>query len=76
MMDQAGRLAGWARSPGNAHGLHSLLALLEGVPANALIAGQAYDTDATLALLDARNIAAAIPSRANRKAPRQYDPGV
>ena len=37
---------------------------------------KAYDANATLSLLEARDIAAAIPSRAKRKAPRWHDPGV
>ena len=45
-------------------------------PPNELIADKAYDTNATLWLLRAREIAAVIPSRVNRKAPRWCDPGV
>ena len=61
MVDQVGPLAGLARAPGISH---------------ELIAAQAYDANAALALLAERNIAAVMPSRANRKAPRWPDPGV
>ena len=71
-----GRLVGFRLTPGNAHEPHSLSALLEGIPANELIADKAYDTNAALALLAERDITAVIPPRANRQAPRQYDSGV
>ena len=76
LVDKAGRLAGFALTPGNAHEPHSLPTLLDGALASELIADKAYDTNVTLSLLEARDIAAAIPSRDNRKAPRWYDPGV
>ena len=67
LMDQVGQLAGLVLAPGNAHEPHSRPALPDGVPANELIAAQAYDTNAALALLAERNIAAVTPSRANRR---------
>ena len=76
MVDKGGQLAGFVLTPGNGHEPHSLPDLLEGVPTHELIADKAYDTNDTLALLRAREIAAVIPSRANRKAPRWCDPGV
>lgn len=50
--------------------------LLDGAPANELIADKAYDANATLVLLEARGITGGVPSRTNRKAPRRYAPGV
>ena len=44
------------------------------MPTSEPIADQAYDTNAVLSLLAAREIAAVIPSRGNRKAPRRCDP--
>lgn len=76
LVDKAGRLAGFALTPGNAHEPHSLPTLLDGALASELIADKAYDSNVTLSLLEARDIAAAIPSRDNRKAPRWYGPGV
>ena len=76
LVDKAGRLAGFALTPGNAHEPHSLPTLPDGALASELIADKAYDANVTLSLLEARDIAAAIPSRANRKAPRWYAPGV
>ena len=76
LVDIAGRLAGFALTPGNAHEPHSLPTLLDGALAGELIADKAYDANVTLSLLEARDIAAAIPSRDNRKVPCWYDPGV
>ena len=73
LVEKAGRLAGFARSPSNAHEPHSLPALLAGAPASALIANKAYEANATLSLLDERDIAAVMLSRENRKASRWYD---
>ena len=76
LVDKAGRLAGFALTPGNAHEPHSLPTLLDGALASELIADKAHDANVTLSLLEARDIAAAIPSRANRKVPRWHAPGV
>ena len=76
LVDKAGRLAGFALTPGNAHEPHSLPTQLDEALASELIVDKAYDANATLSLLEARDIAAVIPSRAKRKAPRWHDPGV
>ena len=76
LVDKAGRLAGFALTPGNAHEPHSLPTQLDEALASDLIVDKAYDANATLSLLEARDIAAVIPSRAKRKAPRWHDPGV
>ena len=74
MVDKVGRRAGFVLTPGNAHEPHWLSGLLDGAPANELIADKAYDTNAALALLAERGITTVIPSRANRQAPRRYAP--
>ena len=76
MVDKGGQRAGLALTPGNGREPHSRPGLLEGVPTQELVADKAYDTNDTRSLLGAREIAAVIPSRANRKAPRWCDPGV
>ena len=76
MVDKGGPRAGLALLPGNGHEPHSQPDLREGVPTNELIADKAYDANAALLRLAAREIAAVIPSRRNRKAPRRCDPGV
>ena len=58
LVDKVGRLVGFRLTPGNAHEPHSLSALRDGILANELIADQAYDTNATLALLAERDITA------------------
>lgn len=50
--------------------------LLDGAPANELIADKAYDANATLVLLEARGITGVVPSRTNQKSPCWYYPGV
>ena len=69
MVDKVGRRDGFTLTPGNAHEPHSL-------PAKELIADGAHDTNAAPAPLAKRDIATVISSRANRKVPRRYAPGV
>ena len=73
LVEKAGRLAGFALTTGSAREPDSLPALLAGVPASALIANKAYEANATLSLLDERDIATVMLSRENRKASRWYD---
>ena len=76
MVDKGGPRAGLALTPGNTHEPHSLPDLRDGAPTQELIADKAYDANDTLSLLRAREIAAVIPSRGNRKAPRRCDPAL
>lgn len=47
--------------------------LLEGVPAEVVIADKGYDSKALVAAVEARGAEAVIPSRKNAKQPRAYD---
>lgn len=51
-------------------------ALLDGLVASAVVGDRAYDSDALLAGIEGRGMAAVIPSRANRKQPRVLDRAV
>jgi len=46
---------------------------LEEVEPKAFLAGKAYDADALIEHPDARQVTLVIPSKANRRAPRQTD---
>lgn len=61
-------------TPGQAHDLEGADVLLEGLEVGALIADRAYDADErVIARLEAERIEPVIPSRSNRKQPRDYD---
>ena len=47
--------------------------LIEGLPAEYLMADKAYDTNALLNWCDGNNVVAVIPPKANRKHKREYD---
>jgi transposase len=47
--------------------------LIEGLPAQAVLADKAYDADHLLRYLEEHNIQAVIPPRANRLEQRDYD---
>jgi len=60
-------------SPGQAHDLACAEPLLENTDPQACIADKAYDADAFIDTLTARNIIVVIPPKANRKATRECD---
>ena len=60
-------------TPGQAHDLTGAQLLLDDADPQALIGDKAYDADPLLNTLAQRNIAAVIPPKANRKAPRTCD---
>ena len=47
--------------------------MIEGIDAGHLIADKGYDSDAIVAQAHAQGMQAQIPSRKNRKVPREYD---
>lgn len=64
--------------PGNVAEVKELPTLLDGVPLNEtreLLGDKAYDSNAVRDLLASRDIAATIPSKANRKEPIWFDEG-
>lgn len=59
---------------GERHEITQAVALLEGYTAEAVLADQAYDSQTLVAWLEQQGIEAVIPSRTNRRMPREYDP--
>ena len=60
-------------TPGQAADITQAEALLENLEPNAVIADKGYDSDALVDALADREIAAVIPPKTNRKAPRKTD---
>lgn len=60
-------------TPGQAHDITQAVPLLDHVVPGALLADKGYDSDALVAALELRGIAPVIPSKANRKQPRDTD---
>ena len=73
LVDALGYLVCFELLPGQAHDLAGTPPLLEGVDFGALIGDKAFDADWLVADLDARGAAAVIPSKSNRKNPRDHD---
>lgn len=75
--DREGRVAALKLSPGQDHDLTSAFELLDAVPAETvLLADKAYDADAFMEALEARNIRPDIPNRSNRKEKRGFFPSL
>jgi transposase len=60
-------------TPGQAADVTQAPALLDGVPAEVVIADKGYDSAALVDRIEAAGAEAVIPPRANRKVPRPYD---
>ena len=60
-------------TPGQVHDVTQADALMDDVEVTLTIADKAYDSDAFVALLGKQQSEAVIPSRKNRKQPREYD---
>jgi transposase len=60
-------------TPGQAADVTRAKALLEGLPAEVVIADKAYDSREVVEEIEARGAEAVIPSLSNRKEPRVYD---
>ncbi len=60
-------------TPGNLSDVGQLPALIEGLPAKALLADKGYDANAVVELAVAAGMEPIIPSRSNRKLPRPLD---
>lgn len=76
MTDGQGHLVQFLIRPGNVAEAQELPALLDGVPLHEtreLLGDKAYDSNGVRAGLAARDIAATIPSKANRKEPIPFD---
>jgi transposase len=72
--DALGNPTGFHLTPGDAHDLVGADALLPGLEADALLADKAYDAEErVIGPLQQAGTVPVIPSRANRKTPREYD---
>ena len=60
-------------TPGQAADVSQAERLMEGVPAEVVIADKGYDSQAVVDKVEARGAEAVIPSRKNSKQPRAYD---
>ena len=73
MVDGRGLPVGLALTPGQAHDLTAVPALIDVLPANGrLIADKAYDADWLRKLLRQRRIRTCIPPTRSRRMPRRY----
>ena len=60
-------------TPGQVHDITQAPALMKEVDVEVTIADRGYDSEAFVTLLEQEGIEAVIPSRENRKEPREYD---
>lgn len=60
-------------TPGQRHDAKPVPELLEGLPAKALLADKAYDSDKIVQAAQSQGMEVIIPSKANRKQPRALD---
>ncbi len=60
-------------TPGQTHDITQAAALLEGLPAEHVIADKRYDGDQVLTIIENQGAKAVIPPRSNRKVQRPYD---
>ena len=72
-MDALGYLVRFVILPGQAHDLTGVADLQEGLPFGALVGDRAFDAEWLLGDLEARGAEAVIPSKRNRKVPRDND---
>lgn len=74
MCDALGNPTGFHLTAGQIHDLDGADILLENLQAHALLADKAYDAqERVLSKLASKNCQAVIPSKSNRKMPREYD---
>ena len=73
VVDALGNPVALSLTPGQASDISQAAPLLDEIEPDAFLADKAYDADALIATLDARNIQPVIPSKANRVAPRETD---
>lgn len=72
-MDALGNPVAISLTAGQASDFSQAAPLLEQVKPEAFIADKAYDGDALIDILKERNITPVIPSKANRRTPRETD---
>lgn len=75
LVDAKGRPIRFQLTPGQAHDVHAAATLLADLQADSfVIADKAYDADWVRELIEARQAAANIPDRSNRKARHRFSP--
>jgi len=73
LADALGNPAALSLTPGQASGIGQAGPLLDEAGPKAFLAGEAYDAGALIDTLEQRGIAPVIPSKANRREPRDTD---
>lgn len=73
MVEGLGQLARWRLTGGQVHDITQAIGLLDGLPAEAVLADKAYDADGLLAKLKETGAKAVIPLKSNRKQQREFD---
>ncbi len=73
VVDALGYPVDIALTPGQTHDSVPAMSMLEDIRAIYVIADKAYDNDKIINLLESQGIVPVIPSRKNRKQPRDYD---
>lgn len=76
MVDAIGRLIQGRISAGQMHDITQAPALLDGVPAQCVVADKAYDAMALRELIEAIPAKAVIPPRANRREPIRWSKAI
>ena len=71
--DALGYLVRFVLLPGQAHDLAGMPDLLEGLEFGALVGDKAFDADWLVDEVERRGAVAVIPSKRNRKVPRDHD---
>ena len=71
--DALGYLVRFVLLPGQAHDLAGMPDLLEGLEFGALVGDKAFDADWLVEEVERRGAMAVIPSKRNRKVPRDHD---
>jgi len=71
--DSLGNPLRFILTAGSSSDYNSALALMEGLPAEAVIADKGYDSDSIVAAIANKGALAVIPPRSHRKTPRPYD---
>lgn len=73
LLEGLGNPARWTLTAGQTHDITQASALLQGIPAAAVVAGKAFDADAVLQFIRQSGAIAVIPPRENRREQRPFD---
>ena len=73
LVEGPGLLARWSLTAGQVHDLIEAQGLIDGLPADAVVADKAYDSDVLIAAIETLGANVVIPPKANRRKPRAFD---